>query len=139
MSRSKKAASPQQEPVEIKQGKWWLAQDAPWGGFINVRVDDEQKADYEVWLGEHPNECWVMLEDLLGEGMKVGFAYDRENECFILTFTGALVKGSTERYCLTTRAGTFGDVVALATWKHFQLLKEEYGSLKANGRKMSWG
>lgn len=132
-------------PVEIAKlkqariGRWWLDKDAPWGGFINVRIDDAQKVDYESWASEPTNDPWVYLDDLLAEGMKVGFSYDSDNQCYIVTFTGALVEGSTERYCCTSRAGTLPDVVAVAVWKHFVLLKQLYGDLRANGRKNDWG
>lgn len=139
MARPAKKPKESTKTTPKAEGRWSTNNDSPWGGFINVRLDDEQKADYEVWVSENPNEPWRLLDDLLGEGMKVGFSYDSENECYILTFTGALVDGSTERYCLTSRAGTLPDVVAVGTWKHFVLLKQNYGDLRANGRKNNWG
>lgn len=139
MPRSKKLAAVSSNSVLPKHGKFWLAGDAPWGGFINVRVDQEQKEEFEAWCSVNPDQGWVILTDVLNEGMKVGFAYDAENECYIITFTGALVYNSTERYCVTSRAGTIGETIALAGWKHAVLIAGNYGDLRANGRLSSWG
>lgn len=139
MPRSKKPASAPPKQEKPDDQPFWLASDAPWGGFINVKVDDEQKEEFHLWCAENPDEGWRILDDLLGKGMKVGLSWDMENECYILTFTGALVANSTERYCTTNRAGTLGEVVALSSWKHSVLVAGNYGDLKANGRMRNWG
>ena len=141
MPRRSKQSVPSIDTPEkvVEQGKWWCANDATWFGFCNVSLDEADKAEFENWVVEHRNEVPTMLDDLLGEGMKYGLAYDRENQCYIATFTGSLIPNSNVRACMTTRAGTWQDVEALAVWKHFILLKEDYGSLLASGRKRNWG
>lgn len=139
MARKAKSPETSSKPKEVTQGKWWLSPDAPWGGFINIRVDEEQKEEFHVWCRDNPEQAWAHFDDALGQGMKSSLAYDRENECYIMTLTGALVEGSTERYCVTSRAGTLGDVIALSMWKHVELVHEKYGDLRANGRMNNWG
>jgi len=124
----------------VVQGVFWLPNDAAWGGFINVRLDDEQKQTFIEWFEEGDGTVHVYLEDILAEGMKVAFAYDRENQCHIVTFTGALVGGSNERYCATSRAGTLTECLALAVWKHVHLAAGDYGSYRpASGKLNNWG
>jgi len=126
------------EPTE--QGIYWLPNEAAWGGFINVRLDDEQKQAFLAWLADNHQTVHVLLDDVLGQGMKVGFGYDRENRCYIVTFTGALVGGSNERYCATSRAGTLTECLGLAAWKHFYLCDGDYGNFKPRtSSMMSWG
>lgn len=141
MPRKPKQSSPNLDTPEknVKQGKYWLTNDAPWGGFINVSVTDAEKEQFEDWLVENAADVSRLLDDLLGEGVKYGVAYDRENECYIVTFTGAFVAGSNVRVCVTSRAGTWREADALAVWKHYVLCDGDYGDLYATGRKRSWG
>lgn len=139
MPRKAKTPEYMQEPAKLPQGKYWLPSDNPWGGFINIRIDEAQKAEFHLWCEANPDEGWRILTDVLGQGMKVTLAYDNENECYILSFLGALVEGSTERYCVTSRTGTLGDVIALAGWKHEVLVAGRYGDLRSTGRMNNWG
>jgi len=140
MPRSKKTSPGLDTPEKnVKQGRWWCANDAPWLGFVNVSLSDSDKAEFLSWRVEHQGDVAAMMEDLVSEGMKYGIAYDRENECYICTLTGNLIEGSTTRACMTTRAGNWAEVDALAVWKHYVLLGENYGDLLASGRKRNWG
>lgn len=123
----------------VAQGKFWLANDAPWGGFINVTINDNEKGEFYAWYDENSQVVNGMLDDLLAEGMKYGVAFDRENDCYIVTLTGGLVENANLRCCVTSRAGTWADANALSVWKHYIFLEGNYGDLLATGRKRSWG
>lgn len=114
----------------IEQGMYWLPNDAAWGGFINIRLDDQQKAEFADWFDRNGQDVPLMLDDILAEGMKVAFAYDRENQSYVVTFTGALVGGSNERYCATSRAGTFDKCLGVACYKHGILARGDYGNFR---------
>lgn len=140
MARPKKSSPSIDTPDKnVEQGKYWLTNDAPWGGFINVSINDNEKAEFHAWADENAQHVVTMLEDLLNEGMKYGAAYDRENQCYIVTLTGGLVLGSNLRCCVTTRAGTWSEANTLAVWKHYVFVQEDYGDLLTTGRKRSWG
>jgi len=123
----------------VKQGIFWLDNDAPWGGFINVVVTDAEKGEFHEWYDENADHVNPMMDDLLAEGMKYGVSFDRENECYIVTLTGGLVEKANLRCCVTSRAGTWADANALAVWKHYILCAGNYGDLLTSGRKRSWG
>ena len=137
----KSSSTPKLDTPEqtVKQGIFWLPNDAPWGGFINVTITDAEKSEFHSWYDEHAGEVTAMLEDLLAEGMKYGVSYDRENECCVVTLTGGLVEKANLRCCVTSRAGTWRDADALAVWKHYILCAGNYGDLLTTGRKRSWG
>lgn len=140
MPRSKtKFPSKETPPAEVTQGKFWVTNDAPWGGFINVTINDNEKAEFHAWADENAQDVPVMLDDLMSEGMKYGCAYDRENQCYVVTLTGGLVLGSNLRCCVTTRAGTWAEANTLAAWKHYVFVQEDYGDLLTTGRKRAWG
>lgn len=137
MARKKAAVPPVDAPYV---GKYWISSDAPWGGFINIRVDDAMATDFEAWWQTNRQEAWRAIDDLMGEGMKISFSYDNENECYICSFTGKGWDTSNSRWCMTTRAGTFDEVVALAVWKHVVLAELSWGDfLPKTGKKKQWG
>lgn len=140
MARPKKTKTTLPEKPAVHRGAYWLPNDATWGGFINMRLDDEQRGDFNVWFSENSVEISRLLDDAVGDGVKFGLAYDDEHECYISTFTGALVGGSNERYTCTSRAATMVEAIGLAAWKHFVLTQGDYGNFKpANATFMSWG
>lgn len=139
MARKRKA-SPEEPKKEVEQGRYFLPNDAPWGGFINLRVTDEQKDHFAIWFDANRSLIDSSLEDTLSEGMRFGLAYDAENECFIATFTGKGVASIGQRYCLTSRAGTIPESIALLLWKHWILCDGDWGDFNVRtGRMMSWG
>lgn len=139
MPRKAKKTSPTEEK-QVDHGVYWLPNDAAWGGFINIRLDDQQKQTFFAWFADAGQSIHTLLDDVLIEGMKVAFSYDRENQCYIVTFTGALVSNSNERYCATSRAGTLIECLGLSVWKHFYLADGDYGSFKPKtGQMNNWG
>jgi len=136
----KKGSSVSPNKPDIPVGRYFLSEDAPWRGFLNLRLDDSHKQAFESWTTAYPNEPQRIFADLLAEGAKIGFSYDGANQCFITTITGALLDGDTGRYVMTTRAGTWADSLALACWKHDQLAQGDYGDyLPRSGTMQSWG
>jgi len=130
---------PAQTPQTI-QGVFWLPPDAAWGGFINIRLPDDAKLTFDAWEEDNSGEGFQILDEVLGEGAKFGLSYDRENNCYVATLTGALVDGSNERYCVTTRAGRLDEVINLMAWKHAYYAKGDYGSFRPKVSQLaSWG
>ena len=139
MARKKKETSNAQKPP-IEQGIYHLDNEAAWGGFINIRLDEEQKSSFHAWFADNATTVAGYVDDVLAEGMKVSLAYDRENQCYIATFTGALVGNSNERYVATSRAGTLNECLGLAVWKHFYIADGDYGNFRPKtSTMMSWG
>lgn len=139
MARKRQGVKADEKP-KVEQGIYWLPNEATWGGFINIRLDEEQKSTFHTWFEDSSATVSGYVDDVLSEGMKVSIAYDRENQCYITTFTGALVSGSNERYVATSRAGTLNESLGLAVWKHFYLADGDYGNFKPRtSTMMSWG
>jgi len=124
---------------KVAHGAYYCDAEAVWGGFINIRLGDEQKAEFFAWLEKNGSHVSGYVEDLLGEEAKVTIVYDRANSCFVVTVAGTLVGGSTERYVSSSRAGTLPEALALTVWKHFVLADGDYGNYRTNGTMMSWG
>lgn len=137
----KSAPQPAPVPTPTERQPYLLPNDAPWGGFINIRLTEEQVNEFEVW--EETNKAYVTsyFDEIIGSGVKASFSYDADHECYILALTGALM-GTTpgSRFCSTSRAGSFAQVVALTVWKHVVLARGDYGNYAPkHGSFMSFG
>lgn len=135
MPRSRKTSPDLDTPEKnVERGKYWLPQDAGWGGFINVRLNDKQKDDFYAWEAAHAAHIGAYYEDHLGEGIKFSASYDRENECYIVTYTGKLVSLTHDRYSCTSRAGTLSQALALAVYKHEVMAEGDYIRFGSGGK-----
>lgn len=142
MSRKRKSSVDDSSPPDSAKpfGRYWLPQDAKWGGFLNIRLTDAQKQEFRDWEAVSAPHVFGFLEDAASEGMKVGAAYDAENEAYIVTYTGALVSNSNERYCCTSRGGSLAEALSLAVWKHEVLAMGTYDNYNARtGEFMRFG
>jgi len=138
-----KSKNPRPTPAPtppVNKGRYWLPNDATWGGFVNVKLDEAQHEEFDTWYAANSQHVAGYLDDHLGDGIKFGLSYDAENECFVATYMGALLSGSNERYCSTSRAGTVLEVIALCVWKHEVLAQGDYGNWSPKtGRMNKWG
>lgn len=140
MARKSKSTNnvPPKTPKNL--GKYWLPSDSPWGGFINIKLTDDDKIAFAAFREMQGGGFWRDFDDILGEGMKFGLSYDAENECYICTFIGRLVSTVDERFCVTTRAGTWEEVVCLAVWKHQMTGTGYYDTFRPRTGKLdNWG
>lgn len=136
--KSKKPVSP---PVEHNPQPYHLPNNAPWGGFINMRLDEDQKAEFYEWLIDAAAHVESEMDDMLASGLKVSLAYDWDNQCFVCSVTGSLVGSDREsRYSSTSRASTRHEAFALTVWKHHRLVEGDYGNYAPRtGEVMKWG
>lgn len=140
MARKRKTpATP--EPTPLREQQYYLPNEAKWGGFINIKLDDEQKADFYSWLEANAAHFSAAFDDMLGDGLKASFSFDAEHECYICSIQGALVGSDPEqRYVSTSRAGSLSEVIALSVWKHVELTQGDYGNYKPKDSSfMKWG
>jgi hypothetical protein len=137
--------TPQKPQVQYEEnvpavGRYFTPNDAEWGGFINIRITDEQKEEFQTWAAQEGERLWDYIDELLGDSMKIGMSYDRENECVIVTFTGSIPSTLMDsRYVMTTRAGTLSECLQLAVWKHVILLRGDWGNYRPRNSGVSWG
>ena len=101
-----------------------------WGGFINVRIDEDDKAQYDLWAEDNDPTMWVNFQDYLGRGFKFSLAYDPKGDFYLATFTAAGTKliGIDLRCCLTARAPKWETAISLLMFKHEVLAHGNWGS-----------
>jgi len=135
-----KALPPEETPNRpgTDQYSYRLSDNAAWGGFINVKIDEQQKERFTEWYEGERNASAQILEELLIAGIKVTLAYDTDNDSWLCSFTGRLVGDSDDRFVTTTRAGSMPEVIALACFKHVYIQHGVYAKY-SNNNKPLWG
>lgn len=141
MPRDTKHTTSQGQDSKKKQTKSTRKQDeVVWGGFINIRLTDENKADFERWFIAEQIRIWQYVEDALAQNLKISFSWDSENECYISSFIGAGVDGSNERYCLPARSNRLDESIALLVYKHVVICDCDWGGyMPRTGTVNNWG
>jgi len=120
--------------------KYYAEPDAPWGGYVDLKLDDDRRADFANWFQKTGQEAMAHVYDALIEGLVFSSRWDEANQCYLVTFTGCGVSGSTERYVLTARSGEFSEALALLVYKHVVLMAGDWGDFRPRtGGLFSWG
>lgn len=120
--------------------KYFLPADAVFGGYINLKIDEEQREAFDKWYGDHEHEFAGTCSDTLVDGMALSIKYDAENQCFLASYSGAGVTGSNERYVLTARSSSWIDALALLVYKHTELMGGSWDDfVPSTGKMRSWG
>lgn len=106
--------------------------DMEWGGFINVRMSDEDKTAFRFWANERDSHMWVDFQELVSRGFKFGLSYDPVGDFYLATFTagGAALIGIDARCCLTARAPGWEESISLLIFKHEVLAKGNWGTFR---------
>lgn len=117
-----------------------LGSEAPWGGYINLNIDDEKKKQYQSVVGTASLPVSEMLLDALDQGYKFSVSYDAENFCYIAALTGAIADDVQLRGVLTARSDILDDATALLMFKHWTLMNGAWSDyLPKSGKLRSWG
>ena len=120
--------------------KYYCAADAVWGGYIDLKLDEQRRSEFDDWFLAPTLDRAKLLQALLVDGLSFSLKYDTSSSAFLATFTGAGVSGSNERYCLTARAGDADEATGLLLYKHYVLLSGWWGDVLVKSSKLrSWG
>jgi len=141
---ARKARKGTSEPAEFKNTqRYYLEAEAAWGGFINARLSEETAEAFQKWLVTDEGRKYALLvDDMVGQGIKVTFSFDQEHNCYVASATGALCSETPKhRYSSTSRAGSIAEVLAMTAWKHFYLVEGDYSAFRPSrtGNGLAWG
>ena len=102
--------------------------DDEWGGFVQVSIDEAHREEFDLWLSETGEGVYRELDDAVGSGLKFTMAYDGSNLCYIASLTGRpdTLGVRTFTCCLSGRAGTFAEAIAVLMYKHCALLHYDW-------------
>lgn len=112
--------------------------DVPWGGYVDLRLDEDDIEQFRVWSAAEAESFWLEFVELLGKGFKFGLSCNVEGDFYLATFTahGDRVIGLEDRYCLTARAPGWEEAVMLLLFKHLVMARGNWGNFRPKTRKM---
>jgi hypothetical protein len=135
MPRKSKATS----TVPPKNGAPFKLAPVEWGGYIDLRLDDDDEQTFRLWCTDFMPSLWVEFVELVGSGFKFGLSYDQEGGFYLATFTasGKELIGMENRYCLTARAPDWEEAVALLLYKHLVMMDGYWGNYRPRTGRLS--
>lgn len=135
MPRGKRQAGSARKSDVNASRLYYCAADASWGGYINLRISEDERSDFDLWQTEEQANLSRFLESATVDGLKLSVTYDAENSAYIATFTGAGCHGDKARYCLSARSSDLNEAINLLLYKHLVLLDGDWGAYApATGR-----
>jgi len=96
----------------------------PWGGYLNVRLNEDQKQQFSQWYSELGDDVWELFLQSLMEGMKFSLTYDSGTDTYTACLTNSPrhTCGVSSLYVLSAFAPDWRLAVAALMFKHYQLL-----------------
>jgi len=95
-----------------------------WGGYLNFRLDEDQKKSFTQWRAEMGDDVWDLFLQVLAQGMKISLVYDPQTDTYIASLMNSprCTCGVNSLYVLSGFAQHWYEAVAVVLFKHFQLL-----------------
>lgn len=110
------------------------AAEAEWGGFIDVRLSAADKEHFQQWL---PTFDMNMVDDLLADDLKLSLTFDAETDTYLCSLTTEKHAGPGLRCVLPARAGIWERAIALAVFKHVEMLGADWGRYRPSSGRVS--
>lgn len=114
------------------------SKDIEWGGFLDIRISDAEKTAFDNWQVLTAGDHWLDFVEEISRGLKFGLSYDKDNDCYIATFTGygQELIGLDARYCMQARAPAWETSVALLMYKHLVIAQQNWGNYRPRTKTM---
>lgn len=105
-----------------------IQKDDEWGGFVPYSISDDRKEPFQTWWAEDPVAVRQGIDDAVASGLKLTLTYDGSNQCYIASLTGRPDSLGERAFtcCLSARAGTFDEALALLIFKHVACLHTDW-------------
>lgn len=119
--------------------RYFCPTDADWGGYINLRVAEEERMDFDGWRVEEAANIAEYWQQALVDGLKFSVTYDAENSAYIATFVGAGCKADKARYSLSARGADLFEATELLLYKHMVLLDGDWSGFNPSKGRVTFG
>ena len=117
--------------------KYYLPTDAPWGGFVDLRLEESERGDFDGWYTADVSDWTGVLQETLVDGMALSVKYDADSSCFTASLLGKGVASDDGRYCLVARGATWEEAIALVIYKHAVLMDGDWSNYRPKSRTLS--
>lgn len=109
-----------------------------WTEFVDIRVDEDDIAAMRAarWTGDDVSD---MVANLLGQGYRLSFSYNSQNDTTNASMTGKSEGNPHEGKTLSAFHSTWFDALTLLLWKHYQVAGEDWSSVADDRERVRYG
>lgn len=100
-----------------------------WKGFVDVKLTGSEKENYAAW-DVHDGDLWVLLVDAIVAGHKLSVTYNKQNDQFVASLTGAATAGNSAGYTLSAFAHVWYEALRVLMFKHVVILGQDWTAAK---------
>lgn len=115
-----------------------LLQDREWKGFVNLKLNEEQKALFLSW-DVHDDDVWLLFTGLLTEGYKISSSYNGQNSTYNVLLTCNNPSSPNAGFGLSAYSPNWYNAVRLALFKHEVIFQGVWDLKKAQSPDDNWG
>lgn len=105
-------------------------EDFTWKGFIDVKLDDTQKANLLAW-DVADGDVWDGLAQYCAAGIKIAISFNAKNDSFTCAGTGQPDSGANHGYCVVAYAKTPYDAARVWLFKVATILPDSWAEYDA--------
>lgn len=109
------------EKSDRKAGKKAAPQNDGWKGFVNVELNEVDKAQVRALVNDM-NAVWYVVWDLVDRGYKLTISFDASHDVYNCSMTCRADREPNQGLTLSGRGGTVQAAVASFVFKHQTLL-----------------
>lgn len=125
--------------MPVKQGKKpQRGSNSTMPEFVSVNMSDEDWAAVKNTAFTEVDGFEFILETL-GSGLKVSFAFDQANDCFICTVTQPPGQDGTTAKSLVSRGPEVVNAISVAAYKWRFKLDKMFDNAQVNSNRSVWG
>lgn len=89
--------------------------------FINATLTNEQDEQFTAWFQSKDRSVDKGFDQAFADEYRISIGWDGENQTFIASMTWKGEKGDNTGKCLTARADSWLEAMAMVTFKHLVL------------------
>lgn len=137
MPRKSRPTTPNQAPP---LPPFATTSDTPWGGYVNLTLDENDKVAYHAWLEMNHDYLDQLLGDVLSEGVQFSIKYAPAQQSFIVTLTTKPRPDLDMRCCMSSWSNSPSDGIYISLYKWVQVLGKDMSDYRPSTSQFArWG
>lgn len=109
------------------------------GGFIEVELDETERAACRVWINDGA-QLLELMQQLADDKYTIKLSYEARNECYAAYISGHWQLNKPDaKWTLSGRGSTAGNAIRQALYKHYEILGGDWSAHKTGvQREKNW-
>lgn len=107
--------------------------------FVEVRLTEEQKAEFKAKYAKDANQYLGLVSETLSGGYKLSLTYDEANKVYLASLTCREALDPNFNYVMTSRSSDAWEAMALAMYKHHFVCDDGDWGAETRQDDRNWG